>query len=126
MFGKSCPFLLCFIVLFSDIENIIAITTCNVVLCDGVLIYNTPISFMIGNCFEFDIVFLLLILLVSFSIETCIYNKTAIFYLILILYRKSYFETHDAFSDNEYICILVICALISMFYILKGMFLANK
>lgn len=58
-FGKSCPFVLCFIVLISDIENIYAILTHDVVYCNNTLIYNTPISFAIGANFEYDLLTIL-------------------------------------------------------------------
>ena len=123
LFGKSCPFVLCFFVLLSDLENINAILSCDIIDCGGVLIYNTPISFAIGRLFEFDFLFLFLVLLVSVSIEACVFNKTSILYLLLILFRKEYFETHDAMTQEVYLTVLFVCSAISSFYIAKGIIL---
>lgn len=119
-FGKSCPFLLCFIVLISDIENIYAILTHNVVYCNDTLIYDTPISFAIGANFEYDILFIAVIAIISISIEACIYNICSVLYLFLLLLRNHYLFNSEPLSDIAYLAIMILCSVISILFIYKG------
>lgn len=119
-FGKSCPFVLCFIVLISDIENIYAILTHDVVYCNNTLIYNTPISFAIGEKFEYDLLFIAVIAIISISIEACIYNICSVLYLFLLLLRKNYLFNSEPLSDIAYLAIMILCSVISIWFICKG------
>lgn len=119
-FGKSCPFVLCFIILISDLENLYAIITNNIVCYEGVAIYNTPISFAIGSVMEYDIFIVCVIALISISIEACAYNIMAIAYILLLLIRKHYLFYSEPLSDMTYIGILTLCAIISSWFIYRG------
>lgn len=119
-FGKVAPFIICFIVLLSDLENIYAIIAHNTIVCGGIEIYNTPISFAIGNNVEYDAFLLFVIALISFSIEACVYNIAVTFYLFLLLYRRHYLFQHETFDDSVYLAIMSICVIISSYFIYKG------
>lgn len=119
-FGKVCPFVLCFVVLVSDVENIIAILTDNIIEYDGVAIYNTPLSFSIGEIVEYDIFVVFTTTVISFAIEACIYNVAANFYLFIVLLRKYYLFTHEPFDDSVYLIIMFLCSIISICFVLKG------
>lgn len=117
--GKSLPFIVCAIVLISYLENINSFISEDFVIYDGYAIPNKPISYLIGSYFEYNALFLSFLTIVSFAIETCLYNKLAIFYLAINLYEKSYFTNHV--YDNEiYYIVAIINALICVFFCCKG------
>jgi hypothetical protein len=51
-----------------------------------------PISFFIGQYFEYNLQMLAVLCVISVAIETCIYNKLACLYLGVNLLEKSYFD----------------------------------
>ena len=88
-FGKVAPFVLCLIVGVSYTENVFSLYTDSFMeFDDGIYLYK-PISWAIGNYFEYSIFHLSAILLLSVAIETCIYNKLACVYLAVNLFEKS-------------------------------------
>lgn len=120
-FGKVCPFVLCFIVLISDVENIFAITTNNTIWYGSTLVYNTPISFKIGSVSEYDILVIGIIGLISISIEACVYNITAVIFLVFLLYRNYHFAISEPYENSIYLTTMTICSTIEIFYIYKGL-----
>ena len=120
-FGKVCPFVLCFIVLISDVENIFAIATNNTIWYGNTLVYNTPISFKIGSVSEYDIFAVGIIGLISISIEACVYNITAVIFLAFLLYRNYHFAISEPYENSIYLTTMTICSIIEIFYIYKGL-----
>lgn len=119
--GKTLPFVLCFIVFVSYLESSISLLTSNLVLYGGVVVLNTPISFAIGTKFEYDLLVLFVITIISFAIETCYWNKLAIIYLAIHLWEKSYLSSIELESDTIYI-IATINIVISGILIYKGIY----
>ena len=117
--GKSLPFLLCLLVFISYAENLFALATNDFLYYDGYYIVNTPISFAIGLKFEYDLLAVFVALILSVAIETCKWNKFAIYYLTANLLLKSYV----ADVELEKMTIMFICiinGLLSSFLVYKG------
>ena len=123
--GKTLPFIVCSIVFVSYLENIISLINENYIIYDGYAILNKPISYFIGSYFEYNALFLSFLIVVSFAIETCIYNKLAIFYLAINLYEKSFFTNH-IYENNIYYIVAIINSLICAFFCYKGIKILRK
>ena len=124
--GKMLPFVLCFIVCISYTETIYSILQDNYLTFYGYITPNKPISFWIGQYFEYDLMTLFVVLTLSVAIETCYWNKLAIVYLCLQLYEKDYFESIELYQET--ICIIALANIIaSGFFVYKGVsMLINK
>ena len=102
--GKIAPFVLCFIVCVSYMEDVYALFTNSYMeFADGVYLYK-PISWAIGNQLEYNISHLLVLCVLSIAISTCLYNKLACAYLGINLAEKSYFD-----FELEPTAIYIIC-----------------
>lgn len=102
--GKALPFVVCFVVLISYIEDIYALSFGNYVeFSDGVYLEKC-LSWFVGEYFKYDIVTLSILVILSIAIETCIYNKLTCGYLGVNLAEKSYFD-----FELEPTAIYIIC-----------------
>lgn len=123
--GKSLPFVACAFLLEHYFECMLAIVSNDYVMYDGSVILNTPVSFFIGSHIEYNIQTLVVLVIISFAIETCIYNKLACLYLGVNLIEKSYFSSIE-------LCIAYICAialantLASGFFTYKGIVILTE
>lgn len=113
------PFVVCFIVLISHIENVIALICEDYVCYNDEFILNTPLSFAIACQIKYDWLILALITIISFAIETCIYNKLACCYLWLNLLEKSYYATHEH-ENYIYYIVIVLNIIVSAYFVYKG------
>lgn len=102
--GKILPFVVCFIVLISYIENVYALTIEDYMYYDGYYVLNKQVSNFIGSIFEYNIQTLAVLVLISFAISTCVYNKLACLYLGINLLEKSFFD-----FELEPTTIYIIC-----------------
>lgn len=105
-------------------ETVFALATSDFVNCGGDIIPNTPISWFLGEYFEYNIQTLAVLVVISVAIETCIYNKLACLYLGVNLLEKSYFD-----FEMETWVISVICTLnviVSCFLVYKGLKLVTR
>ena len=102
--GKVLPFVICFITCLNFIETAFATATSDFLVYDGIVIPNTPISFFIGQYFEYNLQMLVVLVILSIAIQTCIYNKLACAYLGINLAEKSYFD-----FELEPTTIYIIC-----------------
>lgn len=117
--GKILPFLLCSLVMISYFENFVSLMTQDFVQYGDYYVLRKPISWFIGRYFEYNIQMLLVIVIISFAIQTCIYNKLACAYLAINLYEKSYFLTHE-FENEIYYIVAIVNVLICAFFCYKG------
>lgn len=117
--GKILPFVICFLVCLNYAETAFALTTNNYLDWNGVVIPNTPISFLIGQYFEYNLQMLVVLCIISIAIETCIYNKLACVYLCVNLYEKSYFANVELYTETIYI-IAFANIIVSGFFVYKG------
>ena len=117
--GKLLPFLLCLIVLVSYVETMYAILTEDFVMYDGYYIPNKPISYFIGSIFEYDMLTVGVVYVISVAIETCIWNKLALVYLLFHLLFKWYVSDIE-FETYEICGICLVNTLICLSLIFKG------
>ena len=116
--GKVLPFIVCFIASISYFESCLALCTENYILYDSYVILNKPISFFIGQYFEYNLQMLVVLCVISVAIETCIYNKLACLYLGVNLLEKSYFDFELDIWQIYIISILNL--VISAYFTYKG------
>ena len=116
--GKVLPFVVCFLVVINCVETVFALATKDFLMYDGIVIPNTRISFFIGHYFEYNLQMLVVLVIISIAIETCIYNKMACAYLGVNLIEKSYFDFEMDLWPIYIICMANI--IISTFLIYKG------
>lgn len=102
--GKTLPFVLCVAILISYIETVFNLATSHFLYLDGVVIPNTPISFIVGQIFEYDLLVCCIILTMSIAIEACKWNLWATFYAFVHIAEKFYFD-----FELEITTIYVIC-----------------
>lgn len=116
--GKVIPFILCFIVFVSYLEDVYSLYTNSYMeFADGVYLYK-PISWAIGNLFEYNVSHLSVLCVLSIAISTCLYNKLACLCLGINLLEKSYFDFE---LDIWQIYIIAIANLIiSGYFTYKG------
>ncbi len=102
--GKIAPFVVCFVVFISYTEDVYSLMFDRYVeFSDGVYL-RKDLSWFIGNYFKYDLATLSFLVVLSYAIETCIYNKLACGYLGINLAEKSYFD-----FELEPTTIYVIC-----------------
>ena len=90
--GKIAPFIVCFIVMVSYIEDIYALALDRYIeFSDGIYL-DKSLSWYIGNYFKYDLATLVVLVVISYAIETCIHNRLACLYLGINLLEKSYFD----------------------------------
>jgi hypothetical protein len=102
-FGKAIPFVLSFVVCISYIECFIAITTSNFVVYDNFAIPYTPISYKLASIFEYDWMTILATTILSYAVETCVWNKISIAYLAVQLAFKNYIVDFELEPTTIYI-----------------------
>jgi len=102
--GKTLPFVLCAVILVSYIETVFNLTTSHFLNLDGVIILNTPISFIVGQIFEYDLLVCCIMLTMSIAIEACKWNLWATFYTFVHIAEKYYFD-----FELEPTTIYIIC-----------------
>lgn len=102
--GKILPFIICSIVLVSYLESIVSMYNEDYILYDSYVILRKPVSYFIGSYFEYNLQMLVVLCIISISIETCVYNKLTCLYLGINLLERSYFD-----FELEPTAIYVIC-----------------
>ena len=102
--GKTLPFVLCVAILVSYIETVFNLATSHFLYLDGVVIPNTPISFVVGQIFEYDLLVCCIMLTMSIAIEACKWNLWTTFYDFFHIAEKSYFD-----FELEPTTIYIIC-----------------
>lgn len=122
--GKVLPFVVCLFALITYTETAFALSINDFVNWGGYVIPNTPISWLIGQYFEYNIQTLVILVVISFAIKTCLYNKLACLYLGVNLWEKWYFDFEMELFIIGIICMLNI--LFSAFLVYKGIRIYTK
>ena len=117
-FGKTLPFVLCGVILVSCLEMAFALATSDYLHYDGVVILNTPISFFIGQYFEYDLLVCIITLIISIAIEACKWNIWATFYTFFHIAERSYFDFELEPTTIYIICIANI--IVAGYLTIKG------
>ena len=118
--GKILPFVVCTLVLISYVESIYSLATQNYVLYDNYLVLNKQISWAVGKYFEYNLTTVVIMLVISIAVETCIWNKMSILYLSVQLLEKEYLSDVELYVENVFLIVIaniVICC----FLIWKGL-----
>lgn len=93
--GKALPFAICGIVLLSYLETLYAIVNDKLLVFNDYTTYYKPISQLIGCYFEYDWMSVIVLTIISFAVETCVWNKYAVLYLALHLIFKQWTITKE-------------------------------
>lgn len=117
--GKMLPFLICVVVFVSYAESAFALATSDFLDTDNAIILNKPLSWIIADYFRYNIVTIVVLTILSYSINACKWNKLALLYLAIQLYEKEYFLTIELDAFVIYI-ICVVNMLVCSFLIYKG------
>ena len=117
--GKMLPFLICVVVFVSYAESAFALATSDFLDTDDAIILNKPLSWIIAYYFRYNIVTIVVLTILSYSINACKWNKLALLYLAIQLYEKEYFLTIELDAFVIYI-ICVVNMLVCSFLIYKG------
>lgn len=117
--AKSLPFVVCFLVLISFTECAFAFATNDIIIYDDYAILNKPISWAIGNHCEYNKQMIFIMIVLSFAMRTCKWNKLAIAYLTFQLYEKDYFNTHIC-DNNVYYFVIATNIAIALFFVYTG------
>lgn len=105
-FGKAIPFVLSFVVCISYIECVTAMVMDNYVVYDNFAIPYTPLSYKLASIFEYDWMTILATTILSYAVETCVWNKISIAYLALQLAFKNYIADFELEPTTIYIICL--------------------
>ena len=125
-FGKAIPFILSFVVCISYAECIIAIATDNMVVYDDFAIPYTPVSYKLASIFEYDWMTMLATTILSYAVETCVWNKIGITYLAVQLAFKNYIADFELEPTTIYI-ICIVNIIVAGYLTYKGtQILINK
>ena len=117
--GKMLPFLICVVAFVSYAESAFALATSDFLDTDDAIILNKPLSWIIADYFRYNIVTIVVLTILSYSINACKWNKLALLYLAIQLYEKEYFLTIELDAFVIYI-ICVVNMLVCSFLIYKG------
>lgn len=116
--GKMLPFILCGVIAIAYIESFISLAIQDFVAWNDSIILNNSISWFIGKYFEYDLVTLVALLVLSISTATCYWNKLSCLYLGINLFEKSYFDFELDVWQIYIISILNL--IISAYFTYKG------
>ena len=117
--GKMLPFLICVVVFVSYAESAFALATSDFLDTDDAIILNKPLSWIIADYFRYNIVTIVVLTILSYSINACKWNKLALLYLAIQLYEKEYFLTVELEPTTIYI-ICIANILVAGYLTYKG------
>ena len=119
-FAKAFPFILCFILLLSYTESMYATIIGDYATYGNYIVLNTPLSWYIGDLYEYNVYSIIVALMLAFAMETCIYNRLSIMYLLLHIVFKHYIEQYELYIEEIYITVIANI-LLSGFFCYKGL-----
>lgn len=122
--GKTLPFVICFVVLIAYVESVFSLMSEDYLCFDGSVILNTPISFAIASAFEYDMLVVVVVMIISIAIEACKWNIFAVMYLLVQLLEKYAFD-----MELDVWLIYVISSLnmlASGFFVYRGFVILTK
>lgn len=117
--GKVLPFIYCAMIVATYAESALALALSDFVVYDNEIILHKPLSWLIGDYFEYDWTMLAILCIVSISVDTCLWNKAACLYLGVNLYEKSFFET-NVYDNEVYYAVCAINITLALYLTLKG------
>lgn len=73
--GKMLPFVVCFVIFISYAEDLYAISFDRYVIYESSYVLYKPISWYLGSAFEYNLITVSLMAVISVAVETCFWNK---------------------------------------------------
>ena len=113
--GKLLPFVVCGVVIISYAESLFSLALSDYLYYDGTMILNTPLSFLVGQIFEYDVMAFAIMIVLGLAIEACRWNILTTFYLGLHLLEKSYLDFE---LEPLYIFVVIIVNLVISCYLM--------
>lgn len=123
--GKSLPFFVVFVVAIAYMENIIALVKEDYLYYNDGYVLNTPVSFMIGRIFKYDLLVVSLLTVLCYAIRTCVWNKIAIAYLAIQIAEREYLQQVDLLAWQA-ITIATANVAICAFVIIKAIIIYSR
>lgn len=116
--GKVLPFLVCCVVILSYVESLFSLALSDFLYLDGAMILNTPLSYLVGQIFEYDVIMFAIMLVLGLAIEACRWNILTTLYLGIHLLEKSYFD----FELTPFCIYLIILSnlIVSCYLVYRG------
>jgi hypothetical protein len=102
-----------------------ALSTQDYIMTDDAIILNKPVSWAIGEYFRYSNPVLVLLAILSFAVETCIWNKLAIAYLFANLAEKELFMAVELYEEYIY-AIVGANMIVSALLVYKGIRLVTS
>lgn len=123
--GKMLPFIVCGIICISYMECVYALFMEKFVVYDGSFVLYKPISWALGSAFEYNLITVTLMAIISVAVQTCLWNKLGVFYTLVQLGEKSYFDFELEITTIYIICLANI--IVAGYLTYKGLhILINK
>ncbi len=97
--AKVFPFAMCLIVCLSYVEGVFSLLTCNYGVTGNSIVLYKPISWFIGDIFMYDWGIVVIAIVLSVAVETCVWNKISILYLCVNLYERTYFIEIELYKE---------------------------
>lgn len=86
---------------------------------DSTALLYTPINWWFAQYYEYTMVTIIIAMIMSFAMETCIYNKVAIVYALCNLLLKSVITFE--LDEHGIYTIVILNILVSTFIVYKGL-----
>lgn len=118
-FAKVFPFIICAILFILYAECFIALSTCSYATFGNEVSLYTPIAWFVSSFYEYGIYSIVVAIVLAIAMETCIYNKLAILYLLIHLWSKHYLSSVELYEHQIY-AIVIANLLVSIFFVWKG------
>ena len=117
--GKYAPFFIVVIVTISNIETLYSVIEERYCTFNGMVVYYKPISWWIGEMFELSIAWIVALLILSFGVEACVWNRACIVFLSLVLLQKDFFLEHTI-NETYFAFVLIANSTIGTLLVIKG------
>ena len=118
-FAKTFPFILCAIIASAYTECLFSLVYSKYIMYDTTVLLYTPINWWFAQYYEYTMVAIIISTIMSFAMETCIYNKIAIVYALCNLLLKSVITFE--LDEHGIYTIVIINILVSTFITYKGL-----
>lgn len=123
--GKYAPFFIVAIVVLSNIETMYSILAERYATFNGMVVYYKPISWWIGERFELSIAWIAALFVLSLGVEACVWNRSCIVLLSLVLLQKDSFLEHTI-DETYFAVVLIVNSTIGTLLIIKGIKIITK
>jgi hypothetical protein len=88
-------------------------------ILDGNIVLEKQVSVIIGNIFVYDWYTVLVLAILSVSMETCVWNKCCVLYLAINIMERNYFVQVEMYEEYIYaVCVANI--IVIAFLLQKG------